>query len=104
MPGMKIKKGDLVEVTSGKYKGQQGKVNQAFPSDAKVIVDGINLVKRHRKPVGSRDPGGIVDLIKPVHVANVVLICPSCGKKTRISYEVVDGKKMRVCKACQAKF
>ena len=104
MPGMNIKKGDLVEVTSGKYRGKQGKITRALPSQAQVVVEGINLVKRHRKPVNSQDPGGIVDVIKPVPAANVMLICPSCGKKTRIGHVIKDGKKLRACKECQATF
>lgn len=104
MAGLKIKKDDTVRVTSGKYKGQEGKVLRTLPADHKVVVEGVNMVKRHRKPVNQRDPGGIVDVIKPLPTANVMLLCPSCGKSSRVGIEREDGKKMRVCKNCSAKF
>lgn len=100
---MKIIKGDTVEVTAGKFRGKQGKVMQALPQDHQVVVEGINLVKRHRKPVNQRDPGGIVDVIKPVDVSNVMLVCPACGKLTRVGYSTdKNNKKVRVCKKCDA--
>ena len=102
MSGMKVKKGDLVQVTAGKFKGKQGKVMEAKPQDRKVVVEGVNLVKRHRKPQNQSDPGGIVDIIKPVDVSNVMLVCPSCGKLTRVGYKVDGDKKVRVCKKCNA--
>jgi large subunit ribosomal protein L24 len=102
MTGLRIKKGDLVQVIAGKFKGRQGKIVQALPSDRQVMVEGVNLVKRHRKPLTQRDPGGIVDVIKPVDVSNVQLVCPACGKLTRVGYEMKDNKKVRVCKKCHA--
>ena len=102
MSGMKIKKGDTVEVTTGKFRGKQGKIMEALPKDGKVVVEGVNLVKRHRKPVSQGAPGGIVDIIKPVDVSNVMLVCPACGKLTRVGYSTVENKKVRVCKKCNA--
>lgn len=102
MNSMRVKKGDTVQVTAGKFKGKQGKIVEAQPVDHKVTVEGVNLVKRHRKPVNQRDPGGIVDVIKPVDVSNVMLVCPSCGKLTKIAYKVDGKKKQRVCKKCNA--
>jgi large subunit ribosomal protein L24 len=99
---MRVKKGDTVQVTAGKFKGKQGKIMEAMPDRQKVVVEGVNLVKRHRKPLNSSDPGGIVDVIKPVDVSNVQLVCPSCGKLTRVAYEMKDNKKVRVCKKCHA--
>jgi large subunit ribosomal protein L24 len=104
MAGLKIKKDDLVAVTSGKYRGKQGKILRTLPAENMVVVEGVNMVKRHRKPVTQRDPGGIVDVIKPLPTANVMLVCPSCGKTSRVGVVKEDGKKMRVCKNCQAKF
>lgn len=104
MAGLKIKKDDMVAVTSGKFRGKQGKILRTLPADNKVVVEGVNMVKRHRKPVTQRDPGGIVDVIKPLPTANVMLVCPSCGKTSRVNIVKEDGKKMRVCKKCQAKF
>jgi len=104
MAGLKIKKDDMVQVTSGKFRGKEGKVLQTLPTDHKVIVEGINMVKRHRKPVTQRDPGGIIDVIKPLPTANVMLVCPSCGKTSRVAVVEEDGKKMRKCKKCSAKF
>lgn len=104
MAGLKIKKDDTVRVTSGKHRGQEGKVLRTLPSDHQVVVEGINLVKRHRKPVNQRDSGGIYDVIKPLPTANVMLVCPSCGQASRVGIEKEDGKKLRVCKKCNAKF
>lgn len=104
MAGLKIKKDDMVAVTSGKFRGKQGKILRTLPADNKVVVEGVNMVKRHRKPVTQSDPGGIVDVIKPLPTANVMLVCPSCGKTSRVGLVKEDGKKMRVCKKCQAKF
>ncbi len=102
MSGLKIRKGDMVEVTAGKFRGKQGKIMEAMPKDNKVVVEGVNLVKRHRKPVNQGDPGGIVDVIKPVDVSNVMLVCPACGKLTRVGYTLDNDKKVRVCKKCHA--
>ena len=99
---MRVKKGDTVEVTAGKFKGKQGKIMEALPDRHQVVVEGVNLVKRHRKPANANDPGGIMDKIKPVDVSNVMLVCPSCGKLTRVAYETKNDKKVRVCKKCHA--
>src|SRR5690606_13125834 len=104
MAGLKIKKDDMVQVTSGKFRGKEGKVLQTLPTDHKVIVEGINMVKRHRKPVTQRDPGGIIDVIRPLPTANVMLVCASGGKTARVAVVEEDGKKMRKCKECSAKF
>lgn len=104
MAGLKIKKDDVVAVTSGKFRGKQGKILRTLPADNMVVVEGVNMVKRHRKPVTQRDPGGIVDVIKPLPAANVMLVCPSCGKSSRVGIVKEGNKKMRVCKKCNAKF
>ena len=94
----------MVKVTSGKHRGKEGKVLSTFPADHKVTVEGVNLVKRHRKPLHQSDPGGIIDVIKPLPTANVMLVCPSCGKTSRVNIVKEDGKKLRECKKCHAKF
>jgi large subunit ribosomal protein L24 len=98
MPFLKIKKGDLVSVITGKFRGKQGKVERTYPADGMVLVDGVNLVKRHRKPQNQRDPGGIIDMHKPIEASNVMLVCPSTGKLTRIGIRIEDGKKVRFAK------
>ncbi|GAA2095923.1 50S ribosomal protein L24 [Kitasatospora saccharophila] len=97
---MKIKKGDLVQVITGKDKGKQGKVIQAIPADNKVLVEGVNRVKKHTKP-GPGTQGGIVTVEAPVHVSNVQLVVEKDGKKvvTRVGYRFDDqGNKIRVAK------
>jgi large subunit ribosomal protein L24 len=97
---MKIKKGDLVQVITGKDKGKQGKVIQAMPAENKVLVEGVNRVKKHTKP-GPGTAGGIVTVEAPVHVSNVQLVVEKDGKKvvTRVGYRFDDeGNKIRVAK------
>lgn len=95
MPKMKIKKNDTVIVISGDDKGKTGVVKQAMPKESKVIVEGVNIVKRHTKP-SQTNPGGIVSKEAAIHVSNVALVKE--GKPTKIGYKVVDGKKVRVAR------
>ncbi len=97
---MKIKKNDQVLIISGKDKGKKSKVIQAFPRESKVLVEGINLMKKHQKPKKSGEKGQIVELPKPIDVSNVKLICPKCGKAARVGYRIVEKKKFRICKKC----
>ena len=101
---MKIKKGDFVLVISGKWKGKTGKVLRAFPKEQKVLVEGVNIVKKHLKAGSSREKGQIIEIEKPIHVSKVKLICPECKRATRVGYQKVGDGKMRVCKKCKAKF
>jgi len=95
---MKIKKDDTVVVISGKDKGKQGKVVRAFPEADKVIVEGVNVAKRHQKPTRSMQQGGIIDKAMPIHVSNVALVVD--GKPTRVGYRVdADGQKVRVARS-----
>lgn len=96
---MKIKIGDKVTIIKGKDSGKSGLVKKIFTDSNKVIVENINMVKKHLKPRGNQ-AGGIFDIEKPLAVANVALICPACGKKTRIGLDVKAGKKQRICKKC----
>ncbi len=96
---MKIKKGDKVRVLAGKDKGKEGEVMFAFPDKDTVIVEGVNLAKKHQRPQGEGQPGGIIDKDLPMHVSNVAVLSPKDGKPTRIGYKVLeDGTKVRVCK------
>ena len=94
---MKIKKGDQVIVITGRDKGKTGEVIQAMPKDSKVVVRGINVVKRHTKPT-QENAGGIVSKEQPIHVSNVALIDPKSGKATRVGIKVENGQKVRVAK------
>jgi len=101
MAGLKIKKGDKVRVLTGKDRGHEGEVMRVLPSAGKVIVDGANVAKKHQKATKATMQGGIIDKDMPLPVANVALVCPSCGKPTRVGYKIdKDGTKARVCKKC----
>jgi large subunit ribosomal protein L24 len=98
-PKMKIKKGDQVVVLTGKNKGTQGEVLQAMPKESRVLVQGVNVVKKHRKPTQESPKGGIVEMERPIHISNVALLDPKEDKATRVGYKVLkDGKKVRVAK------
>ncbi len=102
MAGMKIKKGDRVRVLSGKDRGKEGVVMRALPSERKVIVDGVNVAKKHQGPTRTTQQGGIIDKDMPLPVANVALVCPSCGKPTRVGYKFDNsGQKVRICRKCE---
>jgi large subunit ribosomal protein L24 len=97
MSGMKIKKGDRVRVLSGKDRGKEGTVMRAMPAEGKVIVDGVNIAKKHQKPTRATQQGGIIDKDMPIDVSNVAIIDPTDGKPTRVGYRVAaDGTKTRI--------
>ena len=97
---LNVKKGDTVVVLSGKDKGKQGKVIQAMPKKGKVVVEGINKVKRHTKPNLKAPQGGILTKEMPLHACKVMLVCPACSKATRVAHKEVNGKSVRACKKC----
>ena len=97
---MKIKKNDTVLIISGKDKGKKGKVFEAFPKDGRVMVEGANLRKKHQKPKKQGEKGQIVSLPGSISVSNVKLVCPKCGKTTRIGFKVENKNKVRICKKC----
>jgi len=97
---MKIKKGDTVLIITGKDRGRKGKVLQVFPKEQKVIVEGINLRKKHMKPKKSGEKGQIIEMPAPFSVSNLKLICPKCGKAVRIGYKKEGKRKYRICKKC----
>lgn len=100
---MKIKKNDQVLIISGNDKGKKGKVLKSFPEKGKIVVEGIALVKKHVKPKKSGQKGQVAVAPRAINVSNVELICPKCGKASRIGYEIVEGKKYRICKKCGAR-
>lgn len=99
---MKIRKGDRVQVLSGKDRGKTGTVTRAYPERGRVIVDGVNIAKKHQKPTSQTNTGGIIDKEMPIAVDSVAIICGSCGKPTRIGYRFEsDGTKVRICRKCE---
>jgi large subunit ribosomal protein L24 len=97
---MKLRKGDQVRVLAGKDIGKEGEVTRVLPDRDRVIVEGINLAKRHQKPTRSTMQGGIIDKDMPIHVSNLAILCSRCGP-TRIGYRFnPDGAKVRVCRKC----
>ncbi|MFZ5651331.1 MAG: 50S ribosomal protein L24 [Bacillota bacterium] len=101
MPKVHVRKGDTVLVTTGKEKGKKGKIISVDPEKGRVIIDGINVVKRHTRPTQKMPQGGIIEKPAPVHSSNVMLFCTKCNSVTRIKKKVLgDGEKVRVCKKC----
>ena len=99
---MKMRKNDTVLVIAGKDRGKQGKVRFAHPKDDKMIVEGINMIKRHSRAKGAARQAGIIELEAPLHISNLMLICTKCSKPTRIGFRVLDdGKRARFCRVCQ---
>ena len=99
---MRIRKNDTVLVIAGKDRGKKGKVRFAYPKNDKVIVEGINMVKRHSRARGAARQAGIIESEAPLHVSNLMLICTKCSKPTRAGFRVLDdGKRARVCRVCQ---
>ena len=100
---MNIRKDDKVVVLSGKDKGKEGKVLSADPKAGKVIVEGVNVASKHQKPRKQGEQGGIIKMETPIYVSKVQLVCPKCGKATRVGHVVKeDGSRARVCKKCGA--
>ena len=97
---MKIQKGDQVMVLQGKDKGKKAEVVRAIPDRQKVILEGVNVAKRHAKPTRATQQGGVIDKFMPVHISTVALICKSCDRPTRVGYKIEDGEKVRICKKC----
>ncbi|MDR2361087.1 MAG: 50S ribosomal protein L24 [Oscillospiraceae bacterium] len=98
---MKLKQGDNIVVLSGKDKGKRGEILVAMPKSGKLIVSGVNVATKHQKPRSAQEQGGIIETETPIYVCKVQLICPKCGKATRVGYKIMDdGSKARVCKHC----
>ena len=107
MSKVHVKTGDKVVVINGKYRGKQGKVMQVSPAEGKVIVEGVNIVTKHVKPRSAEEPGGLIQAESALYADKVQLICPKCGRPTRVGHKInAKGKKVRVCKKsdCLAEF
>jgi len=101
---MNFKKGDKVNVIAGKDKGKSGKILHVLRNESKVVVEGINVVKKHQKPNAMNQTGGIVEIENPIHISNIMMADPKTGKSTRIGHEInKDGKKVRISKKSNEK-
>jgi large subunit ribosomal protein L24 len=99
---MKIRKDDSVILIAGKDSGKKGKVRRVLPREDRVIVEGLNMVKRHSRAGRAARQAGIIELEAPIHVSNVMLLCAKCGKPTRIGIRsLADGKRVRICRSCR---
>lgn len=103
---MNVKKGDLVKVIAGKDKGKEGKILRSIPQTQRVVVEGANMMKKAMRPTQQNPQGGIVSMEAPLHVSNVMLVCPNCKAATRVYRKREEGKKgyVRVCKKCGKDF
>ncbi|MFH1181067.1 MAG: 50S ribosomal protein L24 [bacterium] len=99
---MRIKKGDTVLIISGKDRTRKGKILKAFPKEKRVLVEGINLRKKHQRPKKSGEKGQVIELPGTISVSSVKLICAKCGKAVRTGYKIENNKKYRVCKKCNS--
>ena len=103
---VKIRKGDTVEVITGRDKGKRGEVIRVLPRERRVVVQGVNIRKKHQRQVqaqGRTVTPGIIEFEAPIHLSNVMLVCPKCGEATRVGVQRLDdGRPMRVCKRCGA--
>lgn len=97
---MKIKKGDTVKIIKGKDQGKTGVVDFVFPEKNRIIVKGIQAVKKHLKPSKKNPSGGIIDINQKISSSNAMIVCPNCGKITRVGYRLVKDSKIRICKSC----
>ena len=102
MTKMFVKKGDKVLVIAGKDKGKTADVVEVSPKTNKVLVEGVNIVTKHQKPRTQQDKGGIIKKNAPIEASNVMVVCPVCGKATRVKHKEIDGKNARVCSKCTA--
>jgi len=97
----KIKKGDIVMVITGEDKGKTGKVIEVISKESRIRVEGVNIVKRAVRKSQQYPQGGFVEFPAPIHISNVKLVCPKCGKTTRPKYKIINEKKVRVCRKCE---
>ena len=99
---MKIRKNDTVIIIAGKDRGKKGKVRRAFPNEDRLVVEGLNMIKRHSRARGAARQAGIIELEAPIHVSNLMLLCDKCGKPTRVGFRfLADGKRVRICNSCR---
>lgn len=98
---MKIKLGDTVLIIAGKDKNKSGKITEVFPKDNKIVIEGLNIVRKHVKPKKQGEKGQRVEVPRAINVSNVKIICPKCKKSTRIGYRLIEKGKVRICKKCE---
>lgn len=97
----KVRRNDTVEITTGKDRGKRGEVRRVLPREQRIVVTGINIVKRHRRQRNPQEPSAIIQLEAPLHVSNVKVVCRSCNEAVRVGFKFLeDGRKVRTCKAC----
>lgn len=99
---MKIKKGDQVKMKAGKDSGKTGKVLRVLAPEKKIVVEGLNIVKKHARPKREGEKGQRIEVPRKVDISNVMLVCPKCGKPARVGYKKTDAGKFRICKKCQS--
>lgn len=99
---MNFKKGDNVAIITGKDRGKSGSIINVFPKENKVIIENLNLRKKHVKPRKQGEKGQTINIAAPLNVSNVMILCKNCGKKTRVGYKILEDKsKVRICKKCK---
>lgn len=98
---MRIRKGDQIQIIAGKDKGKSGKILRVVPEKSRVVAEGLNLVKKHVKPRKGGEKGQRVEIPMSINISNVMLVCPKCGKLTRVGFEIGKNDKVRVCKKCK---
>ena len=101
---MKIHKGDTVQVTTGKDKGKSGKVLRVFQEKNTILLEGINVYKKHKRPKKQGEKGEIVELPRPLQISNVLLFCGNCRKGSRAGFRIEGERKIRICKSCKKSF
>ena len=100
---MKLKKGDKVKIIAGKDKGRDGVIDKVYSKMNKVVINGVNIYKKHIKKNEKMPQGGVVDLPRPLDISKVIFICPKCGKNSKLGFSIENGKKSRICKSCDSK-
>jgi len=99
---MKVKKGDLVKMLAGKDRGKTGKVLKVFSETGRAVIEGLNLIKKHNRPRREREKGQRIEIPRAIDVSNVTLVCPKCGRTSRIGYKKTGDEKFRFCKKCKS--
>jgi len=99
---MKIKKGDQIQIIAGKDKGKAGKVLRVIPGNLRIVIEGLNLIKKHMKPKKGGEKGQRIEVPASINISNVMLVCPKCGKLTRVGFKVNKKDKLRICKKCKS--
>ncbi len=102
MPGVDIRRDDEIQVIHGKDRGTRGRVVRVLPRERRIMVEGIARAKKHARPSKQRQQGGIIDIEQFIDISNVQVVCKSCGQPTRVGHRVEDGKRVRICRKCEA--